>query len=46
VNDSDSDEFEISEDQNNEEPIYLYSRISNEKDKEIPPLQQEPEKRQ
>jgi hypothetical protein len=30
VNDSDYDEFEIGEDQNNEEPIYLSSSISNE----------------
>jgi hypothetical protein len=30
VNDSDSDEFEISEDQTNEEPIYLSSSISSE----------------
>jgi hypothetical protein len=43
VNDSDSDEFQIGEDQNNEEPIYLSSSISNKEDKEIPPLQQEPE---
>jgi hypothetical protein len=46
VNDSDSDEFEISEDQNNEEPIYLSPSIRNEEDKEIPPLQKEPERGQ
>jgi hypothetical protein len=44
VNDSDSVESEISEDQNNEEPIYLSFSISNEEDKEVPPLQLELER--
>jgi hypothetical protein len=32
VNDADSDEFKISDDESNEEPIYLSSSMSNEDD--------------
>jgi hypothetical protein len=42
VNDSDSDELEISDDENNGELIHLPSSTSNEKDKMIPPPEQDP----
>jgi hypothetical protein len=42
VNDSDSDELEISDDENNGELIHLPSSMSNEKDKMIPPPEQDP----
>jgi hypothetical protein len=45
VNESDSDKYEISEDQNNEEPMYLSLSISSEEGKEIPSLHSEPERR-
>jgi hypothetical protein len=46
VDDSDSDEFKISEDEYNLEPIYVSPSISNKENKEISPLHLEFERGQ